>query len=222
MQVVFFSFVYNAIKFGVSAGLVALIASMQPILVGLLSPSIMGEKINNRQWVGLLLGLIGATLVIMYNKIISSESIFGIILAIGALFTMSAVALFEKKYGKDYDVVSANLIQFIVGLVVTTPLAIYVEGYSFTVNNELVFSLSYLVLANSFIAVTLLLAMIRAGEAAKVSSLFYLIPPVSAVIAWALLGEEMTYPAMFGLVVTMLGVGLVRKQTFRIPKPNAR
>ena len=124
---------------------------------------------------------------------------------------MSFVTLFEKRAGAKIHPVSANLIQYSVGLLVTAPLAMLVEGMAFTATRELAIALSYLVLCNSFISITILLYLIRQGEVHKVSALFFLVPPSAAVISSLFLGETFTPLAVAGIAIAAVGVALVRR-----------
>ena len=211
MQVVFFSFVYHAIVLGVSAGTIAVVASLQPILVGVFAPRITGDPVSRRQWFGLLTGLAGALLVVIESSEVTLSSGGGILLGVCALLTMTFVTLYEKRVGARIHPVSANLIQYVTGLLVTTPLALLLEGFAYTANPELAVALAYLVFANSFISVTILLYLVRQGEVHKVSALFFLVPPSAAVIAFFLLDESFTPLGLVGVLIAAAGVAMVRR-----------
>ncbi|MGH1407826.1 MAG: DMT family transporter [Rhodomicrobiaceae bacterium] len=212
LQVVHFSCVYYAIVYGISAGGVAVITSMQPILIAILSPQITGEVITKRQWLGFLLGLSGALIVIVLQTEISYSSSLGIILSCAALFTMTTLTLYEKRFGGNQHPISMNLIQYIVGFVCTLILALIFEGYRYEASTELYLTLIYLVVGNSIIGVTLLLSMIKFGEASKVSSLFFLVPPIAAIYAWLLVDEVLSIWAWGGVALAAIGVSFVRAE----------
>jgi len=211
IQVAYFGLCYIAFKSGVSAGGVAIIVCLQPILVSLIAPWMVGESVSRLRWVGLALGLGGAVTVIIARSGIAHEPPLGLIAAVGGLLGMTAATLYEKRFGVTTHPVPANLIQYAVGAVFTLPLALAVEGMQADWTPELFAVLAYLVIGNSLVAITLLLAMIRAGEVARVSALFYLVPPLSALFAWPLLGEAMPPLAWAGMALAGVGVTLARR-----------
>ncbi len=211
IQVVYFGFCYVAFTIGVSAGGVAIIVCLQPILVSLIAPWMVGERVSRLRWVGLALGLGGAVTVILARSGIAHEPALGVLAAIGGLVGMTAATLYEKRYGVTTHPVPANLIQYAVGAAFALPLAWAVERMQADWTAELLGVLAYLIVGNSLVAITLLLAMIRAGEVARVSALFYLVPPLSALFAWPLLGEAMPPLAWAGMALAGIGVALARK-----------
>ena len=211
IQVAYFGLCYIAFKTGVSAGGVAIIVCLQPILVSLIAPWMVGESVSRARWLGLALGLTGAVTVILARSGISHEPTLGLLCAVGGLIGMTAATLYEKRYGVSTHPVPANLIQYAVGAVFTLPLAVATEGMQADWSPELFAVLAYLIIGNSLVAITLLLAMIRAGEVARVSALFYLVPPLSALFAWPLLGEAMPPLAWAGMALAGLGVILARR-----------
>jgi len=211
IQTVYFGLCYIAFKAGVSAGGVAIIVCLQPILVGLIAPHFAGERVTALRWLGLALGLAGAATVILARSTIAAESVFGIICAIGALGGITAGTLWEKRFGVSLHPVVSNIIQFAAGLVTTLPFALALETLSIEWTWDFIASLAYLVIGNSLIAMSLLIAMIRAGEVSRVSALFYLVPPLSALMAWPLLGEHMPLLAWGGMALAALGVWIASR-----------
>lgn len=211
IQVAYFGLCYIAFKLGVSAGGVAIIVCLQPILVSLIAPRMVGETVSRARWIGLALGLGGAVTVILARSGIAHEPPLGIVAAIGGLIGITAATLYEKRFGTSTHPVPANLIQYAVGAAFTLPLAWATEGMQAGWTPELWATLAYLVIGNSLISITLLLAMIRAGEVARVSALFYLVPPLSALFAWPLLGEAMPSLAWAGMALAGVGVMLARR-----------
>ncbi|MFO0994198.1 MAG: DMT family transporter [Hyphomicrobiales bacterium] len=211
IQTVYFGLCYVAFKAGVSAGGVAIIVCLQPILVGLIAPHFAGERVGLRRWIGLILGLGGAATVIIARSTIAAESVFGIICAIGALAGITGGTLWEKRFGTSLHPVVSNLIQFAAGLVTTLPFALALETLKIDWTWDFIAALAYLVIGNSLIAMTLLIAMIRAGEVSRVSALFYLVPPLSALMAWPLLGEHMPPFAWAGMALAALGVWIASR-----------
>ncbi|MBS7540418.1 DMT family transporter [Ancylobacter lacus] len=220
IQVLYFNLSYFAFRFGISAGALAIIVSMQPIVVGLLAPLLAGERVGGRRWIGLFLGLAGTALVILSRSAIEITSPGVLLLAVGALMAMSGGALYEKRFGTPQHPLVANAVQYVVGFLCTLPLALLLEDGHVVWTGPFLAALGYLVIGNSLIAVSLYLAMIRAGEVSKVSALFFLVPPCSALIAWALLGEAMPPLAWVGMALAASGVALASVQ--RLPWRGGR
>ena len=211
IQTVYFGLSYIGLKAGVSAGGLAIIVCLQPILVGLIAPRFAGEKVGLLRWLGLALGLAGAATVIFSRSSLELEHPIGVLAAVGALFAITAGTLWEKRFGRSHHPVTSNCVQYVAGLAGTLPFALAFESFSFEWNLPFAAALAYLVIGNSIIAMSLLLAMIRAGEVSRVSSLFYLVPPISALIAWPLLGEEMPPLGWMGFALAALGVAIASR-----------
>jgi drug/metabolite transporter (DMT)-like permease len=212
VQTLYFGLVYVAMKLGVSAGLQALIVSLQPILVGILAPRLVHERVGLAQWVGLGLGILGAALVIMARSSVDAASGAGILCSFGALFGMTVGTLYEKRFGVAQHPVTSNLVQYAVGFAAVLPLAWVLEDMRVCWTSPMIAALMYLAIGNSMVAVTLLLAMIRRGEASRVSALFFLIPPTAAMIAWLLIGESMPPIAWSGMALAAAGVGIANRR----------
>lgn len=212
IQVVYFALCYVAFKSGVSAGAVSIIVCLQPILVALIAPRFVGERVSAKGWAGLILGLLGAALAIAGRSAIAAENAFGIMATFLALLGITAGTLWEKRFGVSHHPVASNLIQYAVGAAFCLPAALLFEDTRIDWNAEFIWAMAYLVLANSLLAMSLLLAMIRAGEVARVSSLFYLVPALSALFAWPMLGEAMPLLGWAGMALAGLGVALVSRK----------
>lgn len=212
IQVFYFGLCYIAFKSGTSAGAVAIIVCLQPILVALIAPHFVGESLGARGWIGLALGLTGAALVIFSRQAVAAEGAFGVTCAAFALLGITGGTLWEKRFGVTHHPITANLIQYAVGAAFCLPLAWATEKLEVTWNWEFGFVLFYLVVGNSLLAMTLLLAMIRAGEVSRVSALFYLVPPLSALFAWPILGEVMPPAGWAGMALAAVGVALVSRR----------
>lgn len=213
IQVGYFGLCYLAFKSGASAGGVAIIVCLQPVLVGLAAPHFAGERVGAMRWVGLALGLAGAATVILARSTIAAESGFGVACAVGALVGIAGGTLWEKRFGEAHHPVVSNAVQYAAGLIGTLPLALATEMLEVDWTGELIGALAYLIIGNSLISMSLLLAMIRAGEVSRVSSLFYLVPPLSALFAWPLLGEAMPALAWAGMALAALGVGIASRKS---------
>jgi drug/metabolite transporter (DMT)-like permease len=215
IQAVYFGLSYIAFKAGVSAGGVAIIVCLQPVLVGLIAPRFTGETVGLLRWLGLALGLAGAATVILSRSAVELEHPWGVAAAATALLAITIGTLWEKRFGRSHHPVVSNAVQYLAGLAVILPLAMVFEQFSFTWSLPFIAALAYLVIGNSIIAMSLLLAMIRAGEVARVSSLFYLVPPLSALIAWPLVGEAMPPLGWAGFALAAIGVALASRNPAR-------
>ncbi len=218
IQVAYFGLCYLAFKSGVSASGVAIVVCLQPILVALVAPRWVGEVVSPRAWAGLALGLTGAVVVILSRASVQAENPWGLALAVGGLLGITAGTLYEKRFGISQHPVTSNLIQYAVGAVFTLPLAVLTEDLHVTWDAELVAVMAYLVVGNSLLAMTLLLAMIRAGEVSRVSALFYLVPAMAALFAWPLLGEAVPPLAWVGMALAGAGVAMVSKRAASKPE----
>lgn len=212
IQVVYFGTAWVAFSLGGSAGSVALITSLQPILVALVIPKLSNETVSKTKWIGLFLGLLGAALVIFGNSGVQAMSLQVLLFSIAALLSISMATVWEKRYGISHHPLTSNSVQYTVGFLCTLPLAWYFEPMNINVTAPFILALTYLVVCNSILAISLLLMMIRNGEATRVSALFFLVPPVSAVIAWQVLGEKMTLLAWLGMALAATGVWMVTRQ----------
>lgn len=212
IQVGYFGLCYLAFKSGVSAAGVAIVVCLQPILVALIAPRFVGETVSRRAWAGLGLGLAGALVVILARAQVQAENPWGLLLAVGGLLGITAGTLYEKRFGVSQHPVTSNMIQYAVGAAFTLPIALLTESQSISWDAEFIAVMAYLVIGNSLLAMSLLLAMIRVGEVSRVSALFYLVPAMSALFAWPLLGEAMPAMAWLGLGLAGAGVAMVSRK----------
>ena len=206
LQSLYFGMCYMAFKSGLAVGTLALLLSLQPILVGLVAPSWADEKIGRQRWAGLVLGLVGAAVVIIARSEIEPPTVLSFVFAFLALFGITAGSLWEKRFGVSHHPVTSNLIGYAAGFVGVLPFMLLLETMHVDWTWEFTASLAYLVIGTSLIAVGLLLAMIRAGDVSRVSALFFLVPPFAALIAWFVLGEIMPPLAWLGMVLAGAGV----------------
>lgn len=205
--------VFIAISQGLSAGITALVVGLQPLITAVGARIFLGEKIRRWQWIGLLLGLMGVGLVVVQqaNFAVQPTMLAMWLPAIAALLGITAGTLYQKKYCPSFDLRTGAIIQFVPCLILTVAVAAMTETMQVNWSGSFVFSLAWLVLVLSLGAVSLLNLLIRRGSAVHVASLFYLTPPTTALIAWALFDEKLTLLAMLGMVVAASGVWLARK-----------
>ncbi|MEH6475940.1 MAG: DMT family transporter [Sneathiella sp.] len=205
----YLGFVFWAISLGVPAGTSALIVGIQPLIVAALAGLLLNETISLRQWVGLLAGLGGVFLVVADKLSLGQGSVFGIGLCFVALFCMAFGTLYQKKFCSDMSLKSGNFIQFVVVTIYFSLMAYVMEECVIVWSGELIFALGWLVLVLSLGAVTLLYLLLRKGAAATVSSLFFLVPPCTAVVAYILFDERLSGYSFLGMAVVVAGVALV-------------
>lgn len=204
--------VFFAIDGGMPAGLTALIVSLQPVLTALFSQWTLGEQITARQWLGLALGLVGVMAVVGDKLLFTDTSVVTPITlasAIVALLATTAGTLYQKHFGVGLPLLSGTWAQYLGALALIAPLALLFETQEIEWRPELIGSLLWLTLVLSIGAILLLMVLIQSRSAARVSSLFYLVPPATAVEAWLLFGERLGLLAIVGLVVASIGVALV-------------
>ena len=201
--------VFAAISLGVEAGTAALIVALQPILTAILAGPVLGERVSLRQWIGFFLGLAGVFLVV-YRKLEQGLGTpEGMALAVMALFGITIGTLYQKRFCTQMDLRTGNAIQFAAAAVALGVIAFAIETREITWSGEFVFALGWLVLVMSIGAITLLMILIRQGAASKVSSLFFLVPASTALIAWPLFGETFGPAAIAGMVLVTVGVAMV-------------
>jgi drug/metabolite transporter (DMT)-like permease len=199
--------VWAAVKAGMGAGLSSLIVGLQPVLTAIWL-SLRGGLVTGRQWVGLLLGFAGLVLVV-WNKLGQGVEVSAptMSLAIGALFSITAGTLYQKRFVAPCDVRSANVIQFGAAFIVTLPFAA-MESESIRWNLSSGGAMAWSVLALSVGASSLLYLLIHRGTATAVTSLLYLVPPCTAVMAWILFAEPITIVTLAGIAMAAVGVSL--------------
>lgn len=208
--------VWAAVKAGMGSGLSSLIVGFQPVLTAIwLSYSLRGGDqpgVSRRQWLGLWLGFLGLLMVVWRKLTLGSPmdhvTPVNMALAVGALFSITVGTLYQKRFVKPCDVRTANTVQLLAALVVSLPLAL-AETESMHWNNELVGAMAWSVLGLTLGGSSLLYLLIQRGAAASVTSLMYLVPPTTALIAWVLFGETITAATLAGTALTALGVSLV-------------
>jgi drug/metabolite transporter (DMT)-like permease len=202
--------VFVAISLGLPAGVAALVVCLQPLLTAVGAGWLLGETVRSRQWLGLLLGLAGVSLVVA-NKIGTVFTGQALVCSVFALVAITCGTLYQKKFCPRFDWRTGVVAQFIPTAVVTGLGAWWFETGRMDFTGELVFALAWLVLVLSVGAVSLLNWLIRQSSAVNVASLFYLVPPCTALVAWALFGESFSQLALLGMAMVVGGVYLARQ-----------
>lgn len=205
--------VWCAIKLGMPAGLSALIVGMQPILTAFAAPLI-GEKVLPRQWLGLLFGIGGVALVVAAKIKLTGLSAEAIALCVLALLSITAGTMYQKRHCPQFDLRTGTVIQFAASTVVVLPLAIIFEGWTpdFAAvrwTPQFIGALLWSVMGLSMGAIFVLFALIRRSDATQVTSLMYLTPPTTAIMAWLMFGEVFNLLGVAGMVLAVTGVFFV-------------
>ena len=203
--------VFAAIDLGVSAGITALIVGLQPVLTAAVIGPLLGETVRLRQWVGLLLGLIGVGLVVAESLLRSGFHLspLGLGWAVAALLAITGGTLYQKRHCTSMDLRTGTVIQYAAAALLTGLVALMWEERRIVWSGEFLFALGWLVVVLSIGAISLLMTMIRYGEVSRVASFFYLVPPVTAITAFLLFDERLGLLALAGLGVAVAGVALV-------------
>ena len=209
--------VWIAVKGGMGSGLAALIVGFQPVLTALWLSSL-GAKasenpsqpvVSKRQWIGLLLGLAGLLLVVARKFGATNEvTLLTFAAAVFALFSITVGTLYQKQHVIATDVRTANVIQLAAAFVVTLPFAM-MEAEAITWNASFIGAMAWAVLALTLGGSSLMFMLIQRGAATSVTSLLYLVPPTTALMAWLLFDEAITVVTLIGIALTAVGVSLV-------------
>jgi drug/metabolite transporter (DMT)-like permease len=204
--------VFVGISLGVEAGVSAMIVSVQPLLVAAFAGLMLGERVAPRQWAGLALGLLGVALILARKLGHGLGDALGVLACVAALLGMTAGTLYQKRHCAGMDLRTGNVVQFAASGLATGLLALLLEDDRIVWSGEFVFALLWLVLVLSLGAVSLLYVLIRRGAASRVSGLFFLVPPCTALIAWPLFGETLGPVALLGMALTVAGVAMATRR----------
>ena len=200
--------VFFAISKGLPAGVAAVVTSLQPVLVSLLAVRVLGESLKTKQFIGLFLGLVGVVLVLgpsFEGKI----PVAGIVAIMVALIGSTTATLLQKKIGSGIPLIAGTAYQYLGSGAVLMAMAFATGGTSIQWSGRFVLAFIWLIAVLSVGAILLLLWLLNTGSAASVSSLFYLVPPATALEAFFLFGEKVNTQGFLGIGITALGVWLV-------------
>ena len=202
--------VFWAIAHGTPAGVSAVVVSLQPVLVAALAARLLGEQLVRRQWAGLGLGVLGVVLVVGPGLAgPSGLTAAGVLACLLALLGGTAGTVWQKRHGDGTPLLQGTAVQYAAAAAVLGLLSFATESRRISWTGEFVLAFAWLVVALSIGAVLLLLVLLRRGTASRVSSLFFLVPPVTAVQTYLVFGERLAAVSVVGVVVTAVGVGLV-------------
>lgn len=201
--------VFVALAGGMPAGTSAMLVGLQPILTVFLAWMWMGERVAARQWAGLVLGLAGVYFVVRH-KVDFAGDLAGILPSTIALVGISVGTLYQKRHCAHIDLRSGAVVQFATCALAFAPLALLAEATDVQWDPPFLFALGWSVVVLSVGAISLLYWLLRHGAAAGVARLFYLVPPVTALMAWLIFGETLDTLALAGMVLIAIGVALAR------------
>lgn len=208
IQAIYLGGVWVAVAQGMPAAVAALIVNLQPVLTGVLAATV-GERVTARQWGGLALGFTGVVLVV-WSKMTTIGMAAGVVaLAVMALLGMTAATLYQKRFVPNFDLRTGQVVQFAASFVVTLPFALWFEDLRIDWNAATIGAMAWSIIVLTGGGISLLFLMIRHGAATQVTSYMYLVPAVTAVMAWAMFDERLGALALAGMLVTIVGVALV-------------
>lgn len=212
VNAVYIGGVFSAINQGVPSGIVSLIVGLQPLFTAVVAGRLLGEKVSGRQWFGFGLGLAGVVMVLLDKISFAAGSPQGVMMSILALLGITVGTIYQKRYCAAMDMRSGGVIQFSASALVMALAASCCETMRVQWTANFVFAMAWLVVVLSLGAISLLHVLIRRGEASRVASLFYLVPPVTSLLAFFAFGERLGVSALVGMFVTATGVALaIRK-----------
>ena len=197
--------VFYSISIGMPTGIAALIVTLQPILTNLLSGPILSEKVTSKQWVGILLGFLGAALVLGFD-VGSDIPTFGLVATIIALIAITTSTIWQKKLSNNLPLSVSNFYQALGGCSFHILLIIFFTDPYIDFTKTFIIAMSHQIFLVSFGAFTILMYLIKNNSASKTVSIFFLIPATSAFMAWLFLNENLTNLDLFGFLITTIGV----------------
>jgi drug/metabolite transporter (DMT)-like permease len=204
--------VWAAVAAGMPAGVAALVVNLQPVLTAAFA-GLLGERLGGRQVAGLLLGFAGVALVVSNRLTTEGLSPLTLGLTVMALLAITIGTLYQKRFCPQFDLRTGQVVQFVASVAVTLPFALAFESFRFDWTPQLAGALAWSVLVLTGGGISLLFLMLRRGAAAQVTSYFYLVPGLTALMAFAMFGESLGLVAIGGMVLTVLGVVLATRRT---------
>ena len=207
---VYLACVFWAIRNGMPAGMSALIVGIQPLVTALIAGQVLKETVSLRHWLSLAIGLIGIALVLSpkLNLAGAGVSAAALTASFASVLGISAGTIWQKRFVTNADLRTSTCLQYVGAALLTGALTLAFEKRQFVMSGELVFAMAWLVLVLSIGAVFLLMTLIRSGAVSKVASLFYLVPSVTALMAFVLFDETLSFTQIAGMLVTAAGVAM--------------
>ncbi len=212
MHGVYIGGVFIALAHGMSSGISALIVGVQPLLTAVLVGPLLGERLSTVQWAGFVVGFAGLALTVYKTFDLGALPLFGLVSCLLALLGITLGTIYQKRHTARIDPRVGALVQFIATALVAGLVAKAFETGQVEWHPRFVFALAWLVCALSLGAISILWLLIARGAAARVASLFYLVPPVTAVMGYLLFGETLHVTQMLGIATTAVGVALINRR----------
>lgn len=209
MHAAYLGGVFVAIDLGLSAGALAVITGIQPILTGVVAGPFLGEKVTIRQGVGLMLGFIGVALVVWEKTTFEGTAAAAFVAAFLCLLAITIGTLYQKRFCGDHDIRSLNTIQLAVSALACGAVSFLFESNEIDWTGRLLFAIGWQVIVLSAIAYSLFYWLLRRDAAVRVTSLFYLMPPTTAIMGYFLFGETFALSGLAGLFIAMTGFWVV-------------
>jgi drug/metabolite transporter (DMT)-like permease len=203
--------VFYSVSIGIPTGIAALIVTLQPILTNALAGKFLGEEVSFKQWIGVVLGFFGAALVLGFD-IGASLPVIGVITSFIALLAITTSTLWQKKIGNNLPLSVSNMYQAIGGCLFHIIIIIIFTDPYINFTTTFLIAMSHQIFLVSFGAFTILMFLIKNNSASKTVSIFFLIPPTTAVMAWLFLNEVLTNLDLIGFVVATFGVYIATRK----------
>ena len=213
LHAIYLGGVWEAIAQGSPAGIASVITSLQPVFVSLIAVRLLGEALRKNQIIGLVLGLAGVFLVLApaFSQV-GEMTLIALLLLIAALGGSTSATLMQKKLGSSIPLLAGTTYQFLIAAIILAVISLASGEMKMDWNLQSTLAMAWAVIVTSIIAILLLLWMLTRGSAARVSSLLYLVPPMTAIQALILFDEKLNPQAVIGIAMTALGVALVQKR----------
>lgn len=209
MHAAYLGGVFVSIHLGLAAGALAVITGIQPILTGVAVGPVFGERVSCRQWGGLGLGLAGVGLLVWEKTTIDGTATIAFVIAFLCLIAITIGTLYQKRFCGDHDIRSLNALQLGASAIVCGVVSLLFETGVVDWTGELIFAIGWQVIVLSVITYSLFYWLLRQDEAIRVTSLFYLMPPTTAVMGYFLFGETFGLRGFAGLFIAMMGFSVV-------------
>jgi drug/metabolite transporter (DMT)-like permease len=210
IQAAYLGGVWVAIKLGMAAGVAALIVNLQPVLTAALAP-LVHERVKAVQWLGIALGFSGVVLVVWHKLAVVGLTWLPVALCAMALLAITGGTLVQKRFAPQFDLRTGQVVQFAASIVATLPFALLFENFQVQWNLQFALAMAWSIVVLTGGGISLMFFMLRQGKATVVTSYMYLVPAVTALMAWLMFGETLGLLAVTGMVITLLGVYVVNK-----------
>ena len=203
--------VFYSVSIGMPTGITALIVTLQPILTNILAGKFLDEKISFKQWIGVFLGFIGAALVLGFDIGVSLP-VLGVVASFIALLAITTSTIWQKKIGNNLSLSVSNMYQAIGGCIFHILIIIFFTEPFINFSSTFLIAMSHQIILVSFGAFTILMFLIKKNSASKTVSIFFLIPPTTAIIAWLFLNETLDYLDLIGFFIATVGVYIATRK----------